>query len=174
MYPNSPISQHFCPGEVILRNNCPANRRYYICPETQSSGAAFQAHQTLGCNIEALEWEPLHRGVELRRWTSGGSRFRALRIDLCDTSLRIAATKSAERGQTTSSWGTSRSMLAAINGGYFLFSGYKPDGCVAFGGGVEWPDSKDTGYRSYIAFGPGETFIREMAGMVRPVTSPIA
>jgi len=149
---------HFCPGEVIMRDNCPASRNYYICPDTQGTDVAFETEEVLGCSIEAMEWEPLHRGVALRRWTAGGDRFRAVRIDLCDVSLRIAATTSADRGQRTSTWGANEGMLAAINGGFFL-GGYAPDGCVAFGEGVEWPDSGDTDYRSFIAIGEGHVDI---------------
>jgi hypothetical protein len=144
--------KHFCPGEVIERDNCPGTRNYYICPNTQDKGASFVSHATLSCNVEAKEWEPLHRGLHLQRWTATGRRFRALRANLCDGSLRIGATRYADRGQTTSSWGSSQGMLAAINGGFYL-AGYKPDGCVAFGGKSEWPTSTDTNYRSFIAFG---------------------
>ncbi|MEM6994646.1 MAG: phosphodiester glycosidase family protein [Myxococcota bacterium] len=158
---------HFCPGEVILRDNCPAARDYYICPDTQGIDVAFESEAVLSCDVEALEWEPLHRGVALRRWTSGGDRFRAVRIDLCDVSLRMAATESGDRGQRTSQWASGQGMLAAINGGFYL-SGYAPDGCVAFGGGQEWGDSADTNYRSFIALGPQQIDISPPGAVETP------
>ena len=151
--------QNFCPGEVIVRNNCPASRNYFICPEDAEDGTNFASAEVLDCNIDGGMWEPLHRGVEMRRWYQDGHRFRALRIDLCDVSLRVRATTSAERGQRTSSWASSDDlMIAAINGGFYL-GGYAPDGCLAFGEGQEWPDSGDTNYRSFIALGEDEVGI---------------
>ena len=146
---------HFC-GEVITRDYCSSGgkRGHYICPETANTGTAFTLDTTTSCDIEKEEWEPLHRGLELKRWTKDGHRVRALKVNLCDASLRIGATESKDRGQTTSSWGTTQDMLAAVNGGYFRTSPYRPDGCVAFGGGTEWSDSNDTNYRSFLAFGP--------------------
>lgn len=159
--------QHFCPGEVIARNNCPTTRNYYICPETAEEGTAFESAATLDCNLDGGSWEPLHRGVELRRWYQDGHRFRALRIDLCDASLRVAATESADRGQRTSSWAAARGMLAAVNGGFFL-GGYAPDGCVAFGGGTAWPDAGDTDYRSFIAFGEANAGVSPPQFVITP------
>ncbi len=159
--------QHFCPGEVIPRDNCPAARNYYICPDTQGTDVAFESEAVLSCDVDALEWEPLHRGVELRRWTSAGDRFAAVRIDLCDVSLRVAATESADRGQRTSQWAAAEGMLAAVNGGFYL-PGYAPDGCVAFGGGNEWGDSADSTYRSFIGFGPKELSISPPGAVETP------
>ena len=147
---------HFCPGEVILRDNCGAGgtRDHFICPDTATTGSAFVLDISTSCSIEVDEWETLHRGLRLKRWTLNNHRFRALEFDLCDTSLRVVATASADRGQTTSSWGAAQGMLAAINGGFFVPGTADPDGCLAFGGGTEWPDSADTTARSFIAFGP--------------------
>ena len=159
---------NFCPGEILLRDNCSAGgtRNHYICPETATTSTNFVLDTTTSCSIEADEWEVLHRGLRLKRWTDGGHRLRALEIDLCDTSLRISATESADRGQKTSNWGSSEGMLAAVNGGYFNFnSSYTPDGCVAFGNGSEWYDSGDTNFRSFFAVGPGHVEYSE-AGYV--------
>ncbi|MEM9865007.1 MAG: phosphodiester glycosidase family protein [Myxococcota bacterium] len=159
---------HFCPGEVILRNNCPAARNYFICPEDAGEGTSFASEAELGCDIEGGEWEPVHRGVDLRRWTERGARFRALRIDLCDASLRIAATAEEDRRARTSSWGSENNMLAAINGGFFFFSNYHPDACVAFGGGEEWSRSADSAARSFIAFGRDNVYLSEAPTIDRP------
>ena len=74
---------NFCPGQVIERNRCPSSRDYYICPNNQDKGASFVSHSTLSCNVEAKEWEPLHRGIHLQHWTATGRRFRALRARAC-------------------------------------------------------------------------------------------
>lgn len=145
---------NFCPGEVIARNNCPANRSYFICPEDAEDGTAFASDTVLDCNIDGGMWEPLHRGVEMRRWVEDGHRFRAVRIDLCDVSLRVGATESVDRGERTSVWAGANDMLAAVNGGFYETDGsYAPDGCFAVGGGVEWPDSGDGPLRSFLALG---------------------
>jgi hypothetical protein len=150
---------NFCPGEVIARNNCPTNRSYFICPEDADAGSGFASAAVLDCNFDNGMWEPLHRGVDMRRWVEDGHRFRALRIDLCDVSLRVRATTSAERGQRTSSWASADDwMIAATNGGYYL-GGFAPDGCLAFGEGEEWPDSLDTDFRSFIALGEDQVGI---------------
>lgn len=150
---------NFCPGEVIARNNCPNNRSYFICPEDAEQGSAFASEAVLDCNLDNGMWEPLHRGVQMRRWYEDGHRFRALRIDLCDISLRVRATVSGERGQRTSNWASADdTMIAATNGGYYL-GGFAPDGCLAFGEGQEWPDSFDTDYRSFIALGEDQVGI---------------
>lgn len=147
---------NFCPGEVIARNNCPTNRSYFICPEDAEAGTGFESEAVLDCNFDNGQWEPVHRGVEMRRWFQDGHRFRALRADLCDISLRVRATTSEARGQRTSAWASDDDlMLAAINGGYFT-SGFAPDGCLAFGEGAEWPDSADGPARSFIAMGEDE------------------
>jgi hypothetical protein len=149
--------QNFCPGEVIVRDSCSSGgaRDHYICPESADTESSFVLKETTSCSIETEEWEWVHRGLRLKRWTTGVHRLRALEVDLCDASLRVGATESSHRGQTTSSWGASQGMLAAVNGGYYLTNPTRPDGCVAFGGGSEWSDSADTDYRSFLAIGPG-------------------
>ncbi|MEM7606722.1 MAG: phosphodiester glycosidase family protein [Myxococcota bacterium] len=158
---------NFCPGEVIRRDGCPGSRSYFICPETAGSGTGFVREATLSCTIEADEWEPLHRGVDLRRWTEAGARFRALRIDLCDASLRIGATAEADRGARTSTWASANNMLAAISGGFFRSGSYQPDACVAFGEGDEWSGSLDGSARSFIAFGRENVFYSEAPNIDR-------
>ncbi|MEM9074543.1 MAG: phosphodiester glycosidase family protein [Myxococcota bacterium] len=155
---------NFCPGEVILRDGCPSgSRRYFICPEDAERGSSFAFASDAACGEPGV-WEPIHRGVDFRRWFEGGQRYRAVRIDLCDASLRIAATETADRRQRTSSWAASqRWMIAAVNGGFFPPGNpSRPDG-IAYGGGSEWPDSANTGARGFVAFGPGQTWYSEVA-----------
>lgn len=156
--------QHFCPGEVILRDGCPGGtRQYYMCPEDAGTGTSFALAADIACG-EANAWEPLHRGVELRRWVEGGHRLRALRIDLCDASLRMKTTTSEQRRQRTSAWASAQpKMIAAVNGGFFEPGNpSNPDG-VAYGGGVAWPDAQNTRARGFLAFGPKNTWYSEVA-----------
>ncbi len=156
--------QHFCPGEVILRDQCPAGaRQYYMCPEDADTGSTFALEESVACG-EANAWEPLHRGVELRRWVQNGHRMRALRIDLCDTSLRMKTTETNDRRQRTSAWASAQpKMIAAVNGGFFPPGNPgRPDG-VAYGGGVEWPDSQNTQARGFLAFGERNVWYSEVA-----------
>ncbi len=154
---------NFCPGQVILRDGCPAGqRRYFICPESADTGTGFVSAMDAACG-DSGAWEPIHRGVDFRRWFEGGQRYRAVRVDLCDASLRIAATETGDRRQRTSAWASSQNMIAAVNGGFFPPGNPGvPDG-IAFGGGAEWPDSANTRARGFVAFGPASVWYSEVA-----------
>ncbi len=157
--------QLFCPGEVILRDNCPVGgtRDYFICPDEADTDTSFVREATVACG-EPDVWEPVHRGVALRRWVSGGQRFRALRVDLCDASIRINATRHENRRQRTSAWASSqRWTLAAVNGGFFVPGNPSVPSGAAFGGGAQWPGASNTGIRGFVAFGEGQSWYSEVA-----------
>lgn len=156
--------QLFCPGEVILRDQCSVGgaRNYFICPDDADTDTRFVSEAVVACG-EANAWEPLHRGVALRRWVSGGQRLRALRVDLCDASLRIGATRYEDRRQRTSAWASSqRWALAAVNGGFFVPGNPSVPSGAAFGGGVQWPGSTNPGTRGFVSFGEGESWYSEV------------
>ena len=114
------------------------------------------------------QWSPVAPGVEFwQRIDPGPRRVSAVRVDLCEPGVRVRATASAERGQTTSSWANGVGVSAAINGGFYV-SGYAPDAGLAAGNGVEWPDSGDTGVRGVVGFGHRQ-IEHEGAGGVAPL-----
>ena len=101
----------------------------------------------------AQSFSSIGSGVEYAQWTDGTpNRMSALRVNLCHPGLEVRATTSEERGQKTSTWASAVGATAATNGGFFS-TGYAPDQGRAMGSGVEWPDSTDTVYRGWIAFG---------------------
>lgn len=107
------------------------------------------------------------RGVSsLQRTDPGPTRINALRINLCESGIRMHATAEADRGQRTSAWAAAQpNMVAAINGGFFFTSGFRPDGHAA-GGRQEWTTSTSPASRGYFAFG------RNMVAHARPGALP--
>ena len=101
----------------------------------------------------AQSWSEIAPGVQYAQWTNGDpNQISALQVDLCRSGVRVRATASEDRGQTTSSWGSSEGLVAAVNGGFFI-SSYAPDQGRAAGFGAEWYDSTDTTARGFLAFG---------------------
>jgi hypothetical protein len=96
--------------------------------------------------------EVIAPGVTFSQWTDGTPwRVSVLRVDLCTPGVHMRATPYGERGQRTSSWASSRGLAAAVNGGFFYYSGYESHG-MAIGYGEQWgTDVIETGF---IAFGP--------------------
>jgi hypothetical protein len=117
----------------------------------------------------AQSWSSAGYGVDTARWAASSSWVSAVRINLCHPGIEMRATTSAERGQRTSTWANSVGVTAAINGGFFS-SGYAPDQGRAAGGGVEWPDSTDTGVRGFLAFGEHSLY-HSTAGLVEALPS---
>ena len=101
-------------------------------------------------------WTTPFPGVRhLFRTTTTPNRIHLLEVDLCHPGVRLQATKTGERGRTTSSYGALVSAQAALNGDFHnADNNFKPSG-LAIGGGAVWPDSADNGFEGFVAFGRG-------------------
>ncbi|HEY3450462.1 MAG TPA: phosphodiester glycosidase family protein [Myxococcales bacterium] len=88
----------------------------------------------------------------LHRTASGPVEYDALFVDLCDPSLDLRATKSAERQRTPSAWGTAVGARAAINGDFFNYTDYSTVG-LAMGDGAAWPGTSDNATWALFAAG---------------------
>src|SRR5262245_7517909 len=81
-------------------------------------------------------------GTMTTRVTSTPWVIHMLKINLGTPGLHLQATKSEERGRTTSSYAKLVGAAAAVNGCFFSYSTYATTGLAA-GGGVAWSDTKD-------------------------------
>lgn len=101
----------------------------------------------------ADNWTDPFPGVRrLYRTTSGPNwRIHAMVIDLCAEGISFRATKSSERGRTTSSFGQLVGAQIAINGDFFS-AGYATSG-MAVGDGERW--TNDNSARGWVGMGPG-------------------
>jgi len=100
-------------------------------------------------------WSAFQPGVDYYSATlSGPRKVRGIRVDLCHPGVRMRATTSGERGKRTSTWASSNAhVVAATNGGYFLYGSYAPDAGTAKGLGALWPDATETTARGWMGFG---------------------
>ena len=97
-------------------------------------------------------WTNIAPGIDYAAYTNSlPAKIYALKINMCTPGMRIRATAEADRGQRTSSWAESVGATAAINGGFFKWGSYEPDG-VAAGHGEIWSTSDDYYARSQIIF----------------------
>jgi MYXO-CTERM domain-containing protein len=114
-------------------------------------------------------WTTPYPGVRhLFRTTATPWRIFVLEVDLCSAGVSMRATKTGERGRTTSSFGQVVAAQAAINGDLFSAgSNYKTSGLAAGGGGV-WVDTKDNSSEGFVAFGPGRAALSPAKAVVDP------
>lgn len=106
----------------------------------------------------SADWTPVAAGVEiLERTDPGPNRVRAVRVDLCESGVRMRVTASNERGQRPSAWGAAVGAKVAINGGFFNAGDpTEYDSTlrgITYSGGVRWPDAQDSNRQGYVAFG---------------------
>jgi exopolysaccharide biosynthesis protein len=74
-----------------------------------------------------------------------------LKVNLGTPGVHLQATKSDERGRTTSSYAKLVGAAAAVNGCFFSYTTYATTGLAA-GGGVAWTDTKDNDLLAALAF----------------------
>jgi len=121
----------------------------------------------LGASVaEAKDtWTTPYPGVRhLFRTTTTPQRIFVLEVDLCQSGVVMRATRTGERGRTTSSYGNLAKVQATINGDLFSANNnYRTSGLAAGGGGL-WADTKDNTSEGFLAFGP------ERAGLSIPKT----
>ncbi|HCF56898.1 MAG TPA: hypothetical protein DFS52_02740, partial [Myxococcales bacterium] len=84
--------------------------------------------------------------------TSAPLSIHALLVDMCDPSIDLRATRSDERRQTPSRWGSSVGARAAINGDFFGYTTYGTVG-LAMGSGQRWTDTADNASWALFAAG---------------------
>lgn len=98
-------------------------------------------------------WTTPEAGLRhLHRTTGDPLEYDALFVDLCDPSLDLRATQSAERQQTPGAWGAAVGARAAINADFFNYTGYVPIG-LAMGAGQRWTDTADSATWALFAAG---------------------
>ena len=125
-------------------------------PRSSVSLTLVITHCSAASVAEAKDtWTTPYPGVRhLVRTTATPQRIFALEVDLCHAGVVLRATKTGERGRTTSSYGGVAKVQAAINGDLFSAnSNYRTSGLAAGGGGV-WADTKDNTSEGFLAFGP--------------------
>jgi hypothetical protein len=97
-----------------------------------------------------------YRGVTwLHRRTTAPLSAHVLTVDLCADGVSVRATAPGERRKTVSAFGRGIvNAVAAVNGDFFTPSdNYRTTG-LAIGNGRAWPDTRNDGFESSIAFGP--------------------
>ena len=104
-------------------------------------------------------WTNIHPGVDYSQWTNATpQRVSAVRVDLCAAGVELRATKSDERRQTPSSFGSQVGAEVAVNGDFFSYNNYDTVG-LAIGNGQAWPGSSDGGTHGFVAFGQGRVLL---------------
>lgn len=95
------------------------------------------AYQVTGSSLE----RPF-AGVQYYRFTAAGPQVgHIVEIDLRSTEFRTRVTASNERAQTTTAFAQSTGALVAINGDWFDYNGYAPNG-LAISEGQAWNQDK--------------------------------
>ena len=114
-------------------------------------------------------WTTPYPGVRhLFRTTATPWRIFVLEVDLCHAGVAVRATKTGERGRTTSSFGQLVAAQTAINGDLFSAgNNYRTSGLAAGGGGV-WVDTEDNTSEGFVAFGPGRAELSPAKVVVDP------
>lgn len=98
-------------------------------------------------------WSTPYPGVEyLHRVNGDPNHIHVLKIDLGRPEFRVRATRSADRGMTTSGFAQQYGCAMAINGDFFSYTDYSTSG-LAIGHGEPWADTKDTKAEGFIAAG---------------------
>ena len=93
-------------------------------------------------------WTTPHPGIRyLHRSTADPKEIHALLVDLTRPEIELRATRSSDKGRTTSSFSSRVGAVAAVNGDFYS-SGFDPVG-LAIGEGTAW--SNDTASHRFIA-----------------------
>lgn len=102
-------------------------------------------------------WSTPHPGIRLlTRTTSDPLRIFVLEVDNCARGIAHRATKETERQRTTTSFRNLVGAQAAINGDFFNYTNYFPNG-LAIGDGVKWQNDNAT--MGYLVAGPDRVLL---------------
>lgn len=98
-------------------------------------------------------WTDPHPGIRrLLRVTDAPLRIHVVKVDLTRGTIRVRASKTADRNITVSTFAERYSCHAAVNGDFFNLDNRQPTG-LAIGGGEQWPGTRDTNSSGFIAVG---------------------
>ena len=98
-------------------------------------------------------WTTPYPGVDhLYRTTATPNRIHAIKVDLTRATLRLHATKTADRAKTVSAFASQYNCQVATNGDFFSYQGYPTIG-LAVGGEERWPNSTDAADEGFLAIG---------------------
>ncbi len=144
--------------------------RLFFCKESRLRTFLFPAvivfHAWIFTNAAnaADTWSTPHPGVRLlQRTTSDPLRIFVLQVDNCARGIAHRATKETERQRTTTSFRNLVGAQAAINGDFFNYTNYFPNG-LAIGDGVKW--NNDNGTMGFLAAGPDRIFLSPTEAVV--------
>ncbi len=86
-----------------------------------------------------------HPGIHVERWTDSviPAKLVLVRIDLTSAEIAVYATKEADKGITTSAYGSRMAAQVAINGDAFAALDYTPRG-LALGDSTMWTNTADS------------------------------
>jgi uncharacterized protein (TIGR03382 family) len=104
-------------------------------------------------------WTEPFPGVRHLHRVVPGQNIHVAVIDLCHAGVSVRVTGSSERGQRPSSFGASVGAQVAINGDFFSYGSYQPDG-IAVHAWKQWPGTADHTYVGQLWFGD------ERAGLI--------
>jgi hypothetical protein len=98
-------------------------------------------------------WTSPYPGVQhLYRTTATPNHIHAIKVDLTRATIRLHATKTADRAKTVSAFAGQYNCQVATNGDFFSYQGYPTIG-LAVGGEERWPNSTDGADEGFVAIG---------------------
>jgi len=101
----------------------------------------------------ADRWTTPYPGIQhLYRTDATPNRIHAIKVDLTTATLRLRATRTADRQKTVSAFAAQYGCVVATNGDFFSYQGYGTIG-LAMGAEERWPNSTDTTDEGTVAVG---------------------
>lgn len=103
-------------------------------------------------------WTDPYPGIRHLQRDTSNQKIDVLLVDLTHPELRVRATRSDDRGMTTSGFAEAYGLAVAINGDFWQWEGFTTSG-LAVADGVQWPGENDSATEGFIAFGADNSAI---------------